>query len=166
MGYGGESTTFEVIFDLESQTHRIEQIDAQAAAPDFWNDAPRAQALLREQARARATVEEWRRLARVLEDAETLLELSREAGDAASGDEAAQLAERLTSALSALELAQMLNGPHDRMGALVSINSGAGGTDNGPPGLRPQYHPNYYGAFVIDPDGHNLEAVCHAPEPD
>ena len=39
----------------------------------------------------------------------------------------------------------------------------AGGKDNGPPGLRPQYHPNYYGAFVLDPDGHNIEAVCHAP---
>ena len=38
----------------------------------------------------------------------------------------------------------------------------AGGKDNGAPGLRPQYHPNYYGAFVLDPDGHNIEAVCHA----
>ncbi|MFO1415153.1 MAG: VOC family protein [Burkholderiales bacterium] len=40
----------------------------------------------------------------------------------------------------------------------------AGGKDNGPPGIRAQYHPNYYGAFVIGPDGHNLEAVCHLPE--
>ena len=40
----------------------------------------------------------------------------------------------------------------------------AGGTDNGAPGLRPDYHPNYYGAFVLDPDGHNVEAVCHLPE--
>jgi catechol 2,3-dioxygenase-like lactoylglutathione lyase family enzyme len=40
----------------------------------------------------------------------------------------------------------------------------AGGRDNGPPGLRPYYHPAYYGAFVLDPDGHNIEAVCHAPE--
>jgi catechol 2,3-dioxygenase-like lactoylglutathione lyase family enzyme len=40
----------------------------------------------------------------------------------------------------------------------------AGGRDNGGPGLRPHYHPNYYGAFVIDPDGHNIEAVCHAPQ--
>lgn len=39
----------------------------------------------------------------------------------------------------------------------------AGGTDNGAPGLRPHYHPNYYGAFVLDPDGHNVEAVCHEP---
>ena len=35
--------------------------------------------------------------------------------------------------------------------------------DNGAPGLRPQYHPNYYAAFVLDLDGHNVEAVCHAP---
>jgi catechol 2,3-dioxygenase-like lactoylglutathione lyase family enzyme len=39
----------------------------------------------------------------------------------------------------------------------------AGGRDNGPPGIRPNYHPNYYGAFVLDPDGHNIEAVCHLP---
>ena len=37
----------------------------------------------------------------------------------------------------------------------------AGGQDNGQPGLRPHYHKNYYGAFVLDPDGHNIEAVCH-----
>ena len=40
----------------------------------------------------------------------------------------------------------------------------AGGRDNGGPGLRPRYHANYYAAFVIGPDGHNIEAVCHAPE--
>lgn len=40
----------------------------------------------------------------------------------------------------------------------------AGGRDNGPPGIREIYHPNYYGAFVFDPDGHNIEAVCHKPE--
>jgi catechol 2,3-dioxygenase-like lactoylglutathione lyase family enzyme len=39
----------------------------------------------------------------------------------------------------------------------------AGGRDNGAPGPRPHYHPNYYGGFVLDPDGHNIEAVCHAP---
>ena len=39
----------------------------------------------------------------------------------------------------------------------------AGGKDNGPPGLRTHYHPNYYGAFVRDPDGNNIEAVCHKP---
>ena len=40
----------------------------------------------------------------------------------------------------------------------------AGGVDNGGPGIRAHYHPNYYGAFVLDPEGHNIEAVCHAAE--
>jgi len=39
----------------------------------------------------------------------------------------------------------------------------AGGTDNGPPGVRAHYHENYYGAFVLDPDGNNIEACCHMP---
>jgi catechol 2,3-dioxygenase-like lactoylglutathione lyase family enzyme len=39
----------------------------------------------------------------------------------------------------------------------------AGGTDNGGPGVREIYHPHYYGAYVLDPDGHNVEAVCHRP---
>lgn len=40
----------------------------------------------------------------------------------------------------------------------------AGARDNGAPGLRPHYHEHYYGAFVLDPDGNNIEAVCHRPE--
>jgi catechol 2,3-dioxygenase-like lactoylglutathione lyase family enzyme len=40
----------------------------------------------------------------------------------------------------------------------------AGGTDNGGPGLRPRYHKDYYGAFALDPDGNNVEAVCHCPQ--
>jgi catechol 2,3-dioxygenase-like lactoylglutathione lyase family enzyme len=42
----------------------------------------------------------------------------------------------------------------------------AGGKDNGAPGLCPEYHANYYAAFVIGPDGHNIEVVCHKPEAD
>jgi catechol 2,3-dioxygenase-like lactoylglutathione lyase family enzyme len=45
--------------------------------------------------------------------------------------------------------------------AFYAAALGAGGTDNGPPGERPHYHANYYGAFVRDPDGHNVEAVFH-----
>jgi catechol 2,3-dioxygenase-like lactoylglutathione lyase family enzyme len=40
----------------------------------------------------------------------------------------------------------------------------AGGRDNGAPGLRPEYHESYYGAYLLDPDGNNIEAVCHKPE--
>ena len=48
--------------------------------------------------------------------------------------------------------------------AFYSAAMAAGGRDNGAPGLRPHYHPSYYGAFVLDPDGHNIEAVCHDKE--
>lgn len=52
----------------------------------------------------------------------------------------------------------------NRVDAFYRAALEAGGKDNGAPGLRPHYHPNYYGAFVIGPDGHNVEAVCHKPE--
>ena len=48
--------------------------------------------------------------------------------------------------------------------AFYAAAMAAGGRDNGPPGIRAHYHPNYYGAFIFDPDGNNIEAVCHRPE--
>lgn len=48
--------------------------------------------------------------------------------------------------------------------AFYQAATAAGGTDNGKPGLRPQYSANYYGAFVLDPDGYNIEAVCREAE--
>ena len=51
----------------------------------------------------------------------------------------------------------------DEVDAFHRAALAAGGRDNGPPGLRPHYHPNYYGAFILDPDGYNVEAVCHRP---
>ena len=47
--------------------------------------------------------------------------------------------------------------------AFYAAGMAAGGKENGPPGTRTNYHPGYYAAFVVDPDGHNVEAVCHAP---
>jgi len=55
-------------------------------------------------------------------------------------------------------------GTREQVKAFYRAALEAGGKDNGAPGLRPHYHPNYYAAFVIAPDGHNIEAVCHAPE--
>jgi len=51
----------------------------------------------------------------------------------------------------------------DAVDAFHAAALAAGGTDHGAPGLREHYHPTYYGAFVLDPDGYNVEAVCHAP---
>ncbi|HEY2715826.1 MAG TPA: VOC family protein [Solirubrobacterales bacterium] len=51
----------------------------------------------------------------------------------------------------------------DAVDAFHAAALAAGGADNGAPGPRPLYHPHYYGAFVLDPDGNNVEAVCHRP---
>jgi catechol 2,3-dioxygenase-like lactoylglutathione lyase family enzyme len=50
---------------------------------------------------------------------------------------------------------------HATVDAFHAAGVAAGGTDNGSPGIREQYHPTYYGAYVLDPDGNNVEAVCH-----
>lgn len=52
----------------------------------------------------------------------------------------------------------------EQVAAFYNAALAAGGKDNGPPGLRPHYHADYYGAFVLDPDGHNIEAVTHLPD--
>jgi catechol 2,3-dioxygenase-like lactoylglutathione lyase family enzyme len=62
---------------------------------------------------------------------------------------------RLHIALSAENRAQV--------DAFHAAALGAGGTDNGAPGVRATYHPDYYGGYVLDPDGNNIEAVCHQP---
>ena len=54
-------------------------------------------------------------------------------------------------------------GARAQVDAFYNAAIAAGGRDNGGPGLRLHYHPDYYGAFVLDPDGHNIEAVCHFP---
>lgn len=55
-------------------------------------------------------------------------------------------------------------GSRAEVDAFYAAAMAAGGRDNGSPGPRPHYHAGYYGAFVLDPDGHNVEAVCHRPE--
>jgi catechol 2,3-dioxygenase-like lactoylglutathione lyase family enzyme len=57
----------------------------------------------------------------------------------------------------------ILAGSRAEVDAFYAAAIAAGAKDNGPPGVRAHYHPNYYGAFVLDPDGHNIEAVFHKP---
>lgn len=54
-------------------------------------------------------------------------------------------------------------GDHAAVDGFHAAALAAGGVDNGAAGPRPDYHPHYYGGFVLDPDGHNVEAVCHEP---
>jgi catechol 2,3-dioxygenase-like lactoylglutathione lyase family enzyme len=69
------------------------------------------------------------------------------------------------AALSGVHIAFMAE-DRGKVDAFYKAALAAGGRDNGPPGLRPHYHATYYGAFVLDPDGNNIEAVCHKPVAD
>ena len=78
------------------------------------------------------------------------------------GGKASLCIRRVPEKPSPLHLA-FLAGSRQQVDAFHRAALEAGGKDNGAPGLRPQYHANYYAAFVIGPDGHNVEAVCHEP---
>jgi peptide chain release factor 2 len=123
------------IFDIDGNRARLGELERQAAAPDFWNDNEKAQEVLREQTRSSSLVKRWDKASALLGDAEALLELATEAeGDEESAQEAVSeaeaLAEQLEVQVGEMEFARMLSGPNDRLGALLSINSGAGGTES------------------------------------
>ena len=108
----------------------MEQLERKAAAPDFWNDQETAQATLKDQTRSRNVVKRWEEGQAGLDDAEAMLELAQEAEDPDSAEEASAMAAQLEQQLAEMEFARMLSGPNDGYGALVAINSGAGGTES------------------------------------
>jgi len=81
-------------------------------------------------------------------------------GGAGFGEKTAVLWIGRGKAPSAMHLA-LVGASRAAVNAFYDAALAAGAKDNGKPGLRPEYHPNYYAAFVLDPDGNNLEAVCH-----
>lgn len=115
---------------MDGKKVRIEEIEKISGASDFWNDKEKAQQLLKEQSKARDTVEQCGKANAMLEDAEALLELAREESDQNSADEANSMANSINLMVESMEFARMLSGPNDKLGALVSINSGAGGTES------------------------------------
>ena len=100
-------------------------------APGFWDDADKAQKLMQERGEAQDVVARWEALKASLDDAAAFLELSEEVGgDPDSENEAATIAERVTSELDQMERLRMLSGPHDGSNAIVTIKPGAGGTES------------------------------------
>ena len=92
-----------------------------------------------------------------------VMEVSAAAGFGAGGNPSFWIAESGENAPTATHIA-FASPDRATVNAFFETAVAAGGRDNGAPGLRPHYHPHYYGAFVLDPDGHNIEAVCHHPE--
>jgi peptide chain release factor 2 len=108
---------------------RLEELDGEIARPDLWDDREKAQKVTRLKNSLERELRLYDDLATALDDAEVLLELAREADDAETFQEAAAGFEGVELTLADAELRQLLGGDHDGADAIVSINSGAGGTD-------------------------------------
>ncbi len=117
------------IFDLPARQARLEELEQVSADPALWEDRERAETLLREKAGLERDLRFYEQTARMLSDAETLIELAEEAEDAEPVEEASTTCERIEPLLEEAELRRKLGGEHDAYDAIVSLNSGAGGTD-------------------------------------
>jgi peptide chain release factor 2 len=108
---------------------RLEELEVEMARPDLWDDPEAAQTVGRKKNAVVRELEMHDRIETSLDDAEVLLELAVEASDASVLDEVAQKCDEVGSILESAELQQLLGGEYDAANALLSINSGAGGTD-------------------------------------
>jgi len=117
------------VFDLDSLRARLEALDQESARPDLWDDREAAQKVLREKSRIERDVTAYDRIAAIIEDAEVLLQLATEADDAETLGEVGEKLGEADGDLADAELRRMLGGEQDAANAIVSINSGAGGTD-------------------------------------
>jgi peptide chain release factor 2 len=123
------STSSGGVFDLDALRSRLADLETETARPDLWNDRENAERVSREKNSIEGEVALYDRLDGALEEVETLLELAIEASDADSLSEVAEQCEAIEVPLADMELRQLLGGEHDAANAIVSINSGAGGTD-------------------------------------
>jgi peptide chain release factor 2 len=120
---------FEVIFDLDSKVARLAQIEQETLKPNFWNDNESAQKLLKERTALRSRVELWEKLKAETEEARGYFELAREENDEETLKEVGAKVAQVEKDLQAAEFKRMLGGETDRNNAIVSIHSGAGGTE-------------------------------------
>jgi len=116
-------------FDLPAKRARLEELQITSSDPALWQDPERAEALLREKRGLERAVSFHDETDKLISDVRVLLELAEEESDAGSADEAAAGIKTLSERFEEAELRRMLSGEHDRMDAIVWLNSGAGGTD-------------------------------------
>ncbi|HVX96843.1 MAG TPA: peptide chain release factor 2 [Polyangia bacterium] len=116
--------------DIAGKRLRIAELDDQAAAPEFWNSAEKAQTIMREQGRLKTTVDGFDAQMKAVDDARVFIELANETKDDDAAREAEATLSKAEGSVTKMELARMLSGPYDENGALVSINAGAGGTES------------------------------------
>jgi len=117
-------------FEVDSKLKELQALDEQVAAPDFWNDNAAAQKVLQRRAQLQRGIELWESLDKEREDLDALVALSEEEEDETLLGECGEMIASLEKKLAEAELQSMLSGEHDASNALLTINSGAGGTES------------------------------------
>ena len=119
----------EVIFDLDRKITRLTEIEQETLKPTFWNDNENAQKVLKERTALKSAVDFWESLRFEVEEAKGYFELAREEGDEETLREVQAQVARAEKDIQAAEFKRMLGGENDSNNAIVSIHSGAGGTE-------------------------------------
>ncbi len=125
-----ESTASGSFFDVDGKLKELAPLDVEVAEPNFWDDNTAAQKILKRRSTLQRSVQIWEDLHKEKEDLETLVAMSEEENDDSLLDECAAMVASLEKQLGEAELKAMLSGDQDSNNALVSINSGAGGTES------------------------------------
>ncbi len=129
MSYRPRSNTYGGVFDVSAKADRVEELEREASAPDFWDNPELAQAKMQELSDLRGEVDLWSDLSQRVADALALLELAAEDGDETITVEVADEVTVLEKELDRLEFRLLLSGTHDHADAIIAIHAGAGGTD-------------------------------------
>ncbi len=117
------------VFDLDGKKKRVEELNRLTSKPDFWNDADKAQAILKEQASLKNVLDSWEKYRSELEEARFFLDLAKDEKSEEALGEAAGKVSQVGQEMADLELKQILGGPDDQRNAIVSLHPGAGGTE-------------------------------------
>jgi peptide chain release factor 2 len=117
-------------FDIDRKREDIQEMEAQIAAPGFWDNNERAQQLLRDRTVLEKMVSHWDQMNQLADDIRVLIELGSEEADVATLAEVHELNDQLERGVDEAEFQKMLSGPHDKSNCFFSINAGAGGTES------------------------------------
>jgi len=123
------SKSWEVIFDLATKKKELEEIEEQAGGAGFWNDAEKAQLVMKRKSDIEGVVNSYEGLSELASEAAVMIELAQEEGDADAEQEAEDLVARLEQRVAEMGILRVFSGKADRCNAVVSINPGAGGTE-------------------------------------
>ncbi|MDE0035013.1 MAG: peptide chain release factor 2 [Deltaproteobacteria bacterium] len=118
------------VFDVDGKQKRIDELVALTAKPDFWNDADKAQEILKEQSLLREAVDDYGKCHSNIEEARFFLELAEEENDSEALEETETRLREVTDNVADMELRRLLGGADDRRDAIVTLHPGAGGTES------------------------------------